>query len=150
MAAPALKRALDINVLEAARERIAWTFDAFPRIYLSGPMTGIPEFNFPLFDWATGLLREAGHEVFSPAEKDRANGFDPKGMTGTEALAASGFDLRLALGADLAWICAKAEAVALLPGWENSHGAAAEIATARALNIPVRSVDQLIWEAFRA
>lgn len=31
------KIALDINVLEAARQRISWTFDAFPRIYLSGP-----------------------------------------------------------------------------------------------------------------
>jgi predicted phosphoadenosine phosphosulfate sulfurtransferase len=26
-----------LNVLQAARERIAWTFDSFPRIYLSGP-----------------------------------------------------------------------------------------------------------------
>lgn len=29
------KRALGINVLEAARQRIAWVFDTFPRIYLS-------------------------------------------------------------------------------------------------------------------
>lgn len=29
------KRYLDINVLDAARERIAWTFDTFPRIYVS-------------------------------------------------------------------------------------------------------------------
>lgn len=29
------KRGLGINVLEAARQRIAWTFDTFPRIYVS-------------------------------------------------------------------------------------------------------------------
>lgn len=30
-----LKDPLNMNVLEAARERIAWTFDEFPRVYLS-------------------------------------------------------------------------------------------------------------------
>lgn len=33
----AFTRELPVNVLEAARQRIAWTFDSFPRIYLSGP-----------------------------------------------------------------------------------------------------------------
>ena len=32
-----LKRPLDINVLQAAQQRIEWVFDSFPRIYLSGP-----------------------------------------------------------------------------------------------------------------
>lgn len=32
---PPVKRGLGISVLEAARQRIAWTFDTFPRIYLS-------------------------------------------------------------------------------------------------------------------
>ena len=32
-----VKRPLDIDVLQAARERIAWVFDSFPKIYLSGP-----------------------------------------------------------------------------------------------------------------
>ena len=29
------KKYLGVNVLEAARQRIAWTFDNFPRIYVS-------------------------------------------------------------------------------------------------------------------
>lgn len=37
MAGDPLKRPLDINVLEAAQQRISWVFDSFPRIYLSGP-----------------------------------------------------------------------------------------------------------------
>jgi predicted phosphoadenosine phosphosulfate sulfurtransferase len=32
-----ITREMDIDVLTAARQRIAWTFDSFPRIYLSGP-----------------------------------------------------------------------------------------------------------------
>lgn len=31
------KRGLGVDVLTAAKERIAWTFDTFPRIYMSGP-----------------------------------------------------------------------------------------------------------------
>jgi predicted phosphoadenosine phosphosulfate sulfurtransferase len=35
--APAWKRGLGKSVLDAARERVAWVFDQFERIYLSGP-----------------------------------------------------------------------------------------------------------------
>lgn len=106
-------------------------------------MRGIPEFNFPAFMLAARQLRSVGHEVFNPAEKDieRHNGVDiSKGnVAGDEKAAAKehGFDLRVALGQDLAWICAEAEAIALLPGWENSKGARAEHATAVALGLRV-------------
>lgn len=32
-----LKRGLGVDVLTAAKQRIAWVFDTFPRVYLSGP-----------------------------------------------------------------------------------------------------------------
>ena len=32
-----LKRTLDVDVLTAARQRVSWVFDTFPKIYLSGP-----------------------------------------------------------------------------------------------------------------
>lgn len=35
MATATNKRGLDMNVLDAARERIAWVFDTFPRLYVS-------------------------------------------------------------------------------------------------------------------
>jgi hypothetical protein len=81
-----------------------------------------------------------GHEVFSPAERDiERHGTDiSAGNTRgdeAEATAKHGFDLRVALADDLAWICAHAEGIALLRDWDASKGACAEQATARALGL---------------
>lgn len=112
------------------------------KIYVAGPMRGIPEFNFPAFHAAAAHLRRDGHEVFNPAERDIAHhGTDiSKGnATGDEALAAvtHGFNLREALKDDLEFICLHADAIALLPGWENSKGARAELHTAIALGLQI-------------
>jgi Domain of unknown function (DUF4406) len=112
------------------------------KIYLAGPMRGIPEFNFPAFFAATAEMRANGHEVFNPAERDNLrHGTDiSKGnATGDEGLAACefGFSLREALGSDLAWICSYAEAIVLLPGWRNSRGAKAERAVGIALGLTI-------------
>lgn len=113
------------------------------RIYIAGPMRGVEEFNFPAFHSAAAQLRAAGHEVFDPAERDVGAGFDPTGLTGHEDLAALGFNLREALGVDLAWITADADAVCVLVGWEESRGARAEVAVAEALGLQVFG----IWDA---
>lgn len=112
------------------------------KIYVAGPMRGIAEFNFPAFHAAAAQLREDGHEVFNPAEKDNErHGTDiSKGnAAGDETLATAqhGFNLREALGDDLRWICAEADAIALLPGWQNSKGAKAEYCTAVALGLRI-------------
>ena len=112
------------------------------RIYLAGPMRGIPYFNFPMFDRAAAALRGEGHTVFSPADHDREmNGqeIEDANPEGDEDLAGkrNGFSIHKALKADLAWICQHADAVALLPGWEKSTGARAEHATAVALGITI-------------
>lgn len=106
-------------------------------LYLAGPMTGYPDFNYHAFREAAGQLEEAGYTVFNPADNDVANGFDPRGTSGDPAEAAAlGFSLRRALKQDLSWICDHAEGLALLPGWEKSKGAAAEVSLAHALGIP--------------
>lgn len=108
-------------------------------IYLSGPMRGYKDFNFPAFDKAAAELREEGHEVFNPAEKDREH--DPVGKTwkskdGDIVKAESkGFDRRVAIRADLDYIIDHADAIALLPGWEASKGANAELWLARFLDL---------------
>lgn len=107
------------------------------RIYLAGPMRGYPEFNHPAFIRGAEQLRHGGHEVFSPAEHDLQLGLDPAGLSGDQAEVERKFPLRRCLGDDLAWICASADAVVLLDGWEVSAGARAEAATALALGLPV-------------
>jgi len=109
------------------------------RIYLAGPMSGLPHFNFPAFHTAAYTLRRQGHEVFNPAEEDikRHNGVDISltNHLGSPELAAEqfGFSLREALAGDFEYICRTADAIAMLPGWENSKGARAEHAAAVAL-----------------
>lgn len=109
-------------------------------VYLAGPMRGYPEFNYPAFRAAAALLRADGHSVFSPAEKDIERlGTDISiGTTGDLAeIEAKGFDLRDAIFDDLAYIIRKADAIALLPGWEASKGVAAELATAKFLDLEI-------------
>lgn len=109
------------------------------RIYLAGKMRGVPHFNFPAFIEAAGQLREMGHEVFSPAERDIEAGFDwqscPNGSDAETEINA--FSLREALQADTEFITIGADAVVVLPGWEASAGAKAEVALALALELPV-------------
>lgn len=112
------------------------------RIYLAGPMTRLPHFNFPAFFEAAEKLRADGHDVFNPAAYDVARYGDRlwiENPNGDPNIAAEkhGFNLRDALAADMDFICCRADAIALLPGWRNSKGATAEHATAVALGLEV-------------
>lgn len=86
-------------------------------IYLSGPMKGYPESNYPLFHRVSAELRAFGHEVYNPAE------FKHDGPHET-------FPIRKAFAAYSEFICLRACTIVLLPGWEKSKGANAERALA--------------------
>lgn len=104
------------------------------KCYLAGPMSGIPYFNFPAFHRAAAELRAQGYHVFNPAESD--NESVKLNETGDEVEAAKhGFCRRRALAEDTQWIALHADAIALLPGWEKSSGARAELALAQALGL---------------
>lgn len=112
------------------------------KIYLAGPMRGIPHFNFPAFKTATAVLRAQGHEVFCPAEADTMRcGVDISrdNLTGDvkQAERDYGFSRREALAVDTNWICREADAIALLPEWQTSKGALAERALAEALDLKI-------------
>ena len=94
------------------------------KVYVAGPMRGYPDFNFPAFDAAAGKLRAEGWDVVSPAEHDRSLGFDETaGAVDADFLVkAFAWDVEQILAAD---------AIYLLPGWENSEGATLEHAVAK-------------------
>lgn len=102
-----------------------------PRVYVAGPMRGIPEYNAPAFAFATDALRRAGFEVFSPSEEDVALGIVPP-PTGRTRKALR----RFPIGNDLKFI-AEGDGVFLLEGWEQSEGAMLEAYVARYLDIPL-------------
>jgi hypothetical protein len=93
------------------------------RIYLSGPMTGLPNFNYPIFNAAAARLREMGHTVYNP--------------TGDRDAPPADFDIREAFAEYTAWICKDADAIAMLPGWQESEGAYVEFALAVRLGLEV-------------
>jgi len=110
------------------------------KVYIAGPMQGIPNFNYPLFNEVANEFRMLGHEVFNPAEKDtQAHGYDIPADNSAAcnkfATDEHGFSLRRALRDDLCWIAENADGIVLLPGWEYSKGAGAEWALAKALQI---------------
>lgn len=94
------------------------------RVYLAGPMRGFPLLNFPAFIRAGLHLRGLGHEVFNPAEKDLAAGFDP---AKDKPLPLSEY-----MKKDLPAVCG-CDAIVVLPGWEKSVGADIEVYVARKL-----------------
>jgi hypothetical protein len=102
-------------------------------IYLAGPMSGIPEWNYPSFFKAADSLRKEGWRVFSPAEKDIEEGYDDQEAKkeGDTALAiAKGvFDYRKAYMWDIDKVV-NGDAIFMLKDWEQSPGARGEHAAA--------------------
>jgi len=88
--------------------------------YISGPMTGIKNFNFPAFNKAERFLRKRGDKVFNPACHSIEWGFDRADFLR--------FDIQALL------LCDK---IHLLKGWEKSEGANLEKQIADALGIEV-------------
>ncbi len=84
------------------------------RIYLAGPMTGRPEFNYPAFHNAAAILRARGFKVANPAENQPPS----PSPTWDDWMRASLAQL------------AGCDAVALLPGWSMSRGAGREFVEA--------------------
>ncbi len=92
------------------------------RLYLSGPMRGIPESNFPEFIRCANMLRAQGHDLLNPAESSIA---ERPGMVRGDYLR---HDIQLILIVD---------AVVVIEGWYSSPGARFEVAEAWSIGIPV-------------
>ncbi|MFA7264736.1 MAG: DUF4406 domain-containing protein [Candidatus Nanopelagicales bacterium] len=112
------------------------------RLYLSGPMSGFPSYNFPAFNRAAHQLRTAGYEVCNPAELLLSCGCQGSVKCGPEPHEWHEF-----LRADLVALLQYGEAVATLEGWANSKGAQLEIHVARTLGWEVQPVGHWLGEA---
>ncbi len=98
--------------------------DRPPTIYVSGPMTNMPDHNFPAFNHAAKRLRDAGFVVHNPAE----NVMPMEHPSWSDYLR---FDLQL--------VC-QSDGVCALVGWQRSKGATLELHVARELGIPIRGL----------
>lgn len=110
--------------------------DVKPAIYIAGPMTGYPNLNHELFNDTAEAFEDGGWEVFNPADHDVEVYGDVETTEKALQEDRKGF-LREALSTDLLFICERADAIAMLPGWEKSLGARAEHATAVALGLEI-------------
>lgn len=89
------------------------------RVYLAGPMTGLPDFNFPAFNEAEAELLKHYQTVFNPAKNFG-------GKTGLPRADYMRKDFEALL---------KSDVIALLPGWAKSKGARAELVVAEQLGL---------------
>lgn len=93
------------------------------KLYLAGPMTGLPDFNYSAFHEAASRLRACGYEVESPAEPGQVDGWAWSDYVRRGLVQMLGCD-----------------AVAVLPGWHLSKGAFIEVTTADRVGLSVMSV----------
>lgn len=91
------------------------------RIYISGPMTGLPGKNFPAFNAEADRLRKLGFDVVNPVDVNP----DEATMSWTECLRN---DLAALLTCDT---------LALLDGWQQSAGAHLEMHVAHRVGMEI-------------
>lgn len=95
-----------------------------PVVYVSGPMTGLPDLGHGAIKAMTAKLRAAGLTVICPTETQRPVRADGAEPTHDDWMRAS---LRRLCGADV---------IVLLPGWQDSEGCQDERSAAIAMGIP--------------
>lgn len=103
------------------------------KFYLAGPMSGIPQFNFPLFLRVAASLRAQGYEIVSPAEIDdevdknaaiQSTDGNPDKRTGKLCNDKTWGDF---LARDVKLLAdGGIGGIIFLPGWEKSSGAKLE------------------------
>lgn len=99
-------------------------------LYIAGAMSGIKDFNRSAFFSAEESLKRAGYTPVNPFVDDFVSGNELAG----------GLVYEQVLAHSLAKMI-QCDAVALLPGWEKSHGATIEKFLAQELFKPVETLE---------
>ena len=105
-------------------------------IYLSGKMTGLPNYGFDIFDKNRDFLINSGWDVISPADIDREEGFDPV-VSGAEFTEEQYLEV---IKRDYAALL-KCDAIGFLNNWADSRGAKLESDFANVLKLDRYRVD---------
>ena len=100
------------------------------KAYLSGPMTGLPNLNFPAFNRAAVRLRNLRWDVVNPVAINPNPDAD-----WLDCIAADLLAMR------------DCTAIVLLPGWETSFGARIERLAAERMGLEIFELADLIQEA---
>ena len=110
------------------------------KIYLSGPMTGIEDYNRSEFDGAElGLLGAGADEVYDPAEH-----IDEYAQLSHEQCMALSLRELIAERAWVAEIEPYYDLLVSLPGWQDSAGARLERAVAIAIGMEVYDIEEVL------
>lgn len=99
------------------------------KIFISGPMTGKPNYNFDVFDFWEEKIKRAGGECVNPAHISR--------KFKAEDVLKHGEVFQQMVTAQLEAMKHKCDTILLLDGWENSSGVRAELATALNLGFTI-------------
>ena len=95
------------------------------RLYLAGPMSGLPEYNYPAFRAAAQEWREYGWDVLDPSTKFGGR---------------TDLPYEVYIKASIVDVLAS-DAIAVLPGWESSKGATLEVSIGRALGYDILNAE---------
>lgn len=117
------------------------------RLYLAGPMSNIPQLNFPLFHAEAYRLRMLGYDIVNPAEIN--GGADEVTATALMTPAQLADHWLECMRADVKQLV-DCDGIALLPGWGNSRGAMIESELAKGLGLLVCNAADLIYPAASA
>ena len=91
------------------------------KVYISGPMTGIQDFNYPAFARMHDFLAQQGIQTLNPCHIANGDTSKPYDFYIRESLI----------------MVAKAGAIVMLDGWQKSRGAKLEHHCAQAMEIPI-------------
>jgi deoxyuridine 5'-triphosphate nucleotidohydrolase len=108
------------------------------RIYLMGPMSGLPDDNYPAFEEAARQLRAIGYVVVSPHE----GGATAEEIAMSKELGAAFRDTPeyAAILKRTVAMMVTCDAIAQLPGWEESRGSQREMSVARLALMQARPI----------
>lgn len=95
------------------------------KLYIAGPMTGLPESNYPAFNAAAARLRQLGYHVENPAENGELKDWQEYMRAGIKQLISC-------------------DTIVMLEGWEKLKGATIEHYLAMQLGMTVWRVQDAV------